>query len=116
MSAREAAQLALKCITEITQRQPEQITALTRTDDRGWIVEAEVVEVPRIPPSADMLALYEIELDVDGELRGCRRTRRYRRGQALQQDEQQTVNGDLSLDGHTSTSVAGPMDGPTDTG
>ena len=83
MSAREAAQLARKCMTEMIQRQPETITALTRADDCGWIVEVEVVEVSRIPPSADLLGLYEIELDVEGELRGCRRTRRYMRGQPL---------------------------------
>jgi len=83
MSAREAAALARKCITEVTQHQPAQITALARADDCGWTVEVEVVEVPRIPPSADVLGLYEIELDVEGELRGCRRTRRYTRGQAL---------------------------------
>ena len=49
----------------------------------GWIVEAEMVELQRIPSSADMLALYEIELDADGELLACARTRRYMRGQNL---------------------------------
>lgn len=58
MSAREAAQLACKCITEITQRQSAQVAALARADDCGWIVEVEVVEVSRIPPSADMLGLH----------------------------------------------------------
>jgi|SRR5947209_10741502 Gas vesicle synthesis protein GvpO len=109
MSAREAVQLARECVTEITHRQPEQITALAQTDDCGWTVEVEVVEVPRIPPSADMLGLYEIELDVDGTLRGCRRTRRYMRGQALDltREEQMTVNGDTSPPSLTSV-------GPTD--
>jgi Gas vesicle synthesis protein GvpO len=56
---------------------------LAPTDEDGWIVEVEIVEDRRIPSSADMLALYEIELDADGELLAYRRTRRYRRGQAL---------------------------------
>jgi hypothetical protein len=42
----------------------------------------------RIPPSADMLALYGIQLDADGNLLAYRRTRRYMRGQAL--DAEQT--------------------------
>jgi hypothetical protein len=36
-----------------------------------------------------MLALYEIELDADGELLPYRRSRRYRRGQVL--DGEQTA-------------------------
>jgi hypothetical protein len=40
----------------------------------------EVVEQPRIP--ADLLALYEVELDWDGELVAYRRTGQYARGGA----------------------------------
>ena len=60
--AREAAQIAPKCIAEITGREPAQMTAVEPTDDDGWIVEVEIVEDRRIPSAADMLALYEIEL------------------------------------------------------
>jgi hypothetical protein len=106
--AREAAQVAPKYINEITHHQPTQITAVAPAEEGGWIVEAEVVEVRRVPSSSDILALYEIELDGGGALLGYRRTRRYLRGQALRQDEQETVNGDMTLDGDTSTAVAGP--------
>jgi hypothetical protein len=85
--AREAVHLAREYVTEMIDRRPEQMTAVKPTDD-GWIVELEVVTDRRIPSSADMLALYEIELDVDGELLGYQRTRRYIRGQAL--DAEQT--------------------------
>jgi Gas vesicle synthesis protein GvpO len=112
LSAREAAQLARECVTAITQRESAQVTALARADDCGWIVEVEVVEVPRIPPSTDVLGLYEIELDVEGELRGCRRTRRYMRGQAL--DEEKAVNADLTVNEDTSP-PSPPLTGPTDT-
>jgi Gas vesicle synthesis protein GvpO len=44
-------------------------------------VEFEVVEDRRIPSSSDILALYEVEMDADGELLALRRTRRYLRGQ-----------------------------------
>ena len=87
--AREAVQLAPEYITEMTGRRPVQITGVAPTDEDGWIVEAEIVDDRRIPSSADMLALYEIELDADGELLPYRRSRRYRRGQVL--DGEQTA-------------------------
>ena len=92
----EAARLAPKYITEMAHRQPERITAVEPDEHDGWIVEVEVVEDRRIPSSADMLALYEIELDVDGELLGYGRTRRYMRGQTLEftPDERVTTNGE----------------------
>jgi gas vesicle protein GvpO len=50
------------------------------TDD-GWLVEVEMIEDRRIPSSSDVLALYEVELDLDGELLAYHRVRRYLRGQ-----------------------------------
>jgi Gas vesicle synthesis protein GvpO len=82
--ALDAAQLAPEYVTELTGRPPERVTAVEPDDEGGWVVEVEVVEDRRIPSSADMLALYEIELDVDGALLGYERTRRYMRGQALE--------------------------------
>lgn len=76
-AAREAAQQLL----ELTGRDVEGVTGLERTDD-GWRVEVEVVEVRRIPDTTDMLALYELTVDEDGELEGYRRIRRYTRGSA----------------------------------
>ena len=96
--AREAAQLAPKYINEMTGRHPERITAVEPDDDGGWIVEAEVVEDRRIPSSADMLALYELELDVDGGLLWYGRTRRYMRGEALSPvaETEPTANADVN--------------------
>lgn len=103
MHAFEAAQLAPKYITAVVDRQPTQITAVEPVDEGGWIVEAEVVEDRRIPSTADILALYEIELDAGGELLAYRRTRRYMRGQRWSLDEEsgaeQTVPGDTNGDG-----------------
>ena len=94
--AREAVRIAADYITAITGRQPTQITGITPSEEGGWIAEVEVVEDRRIPSSADMLALYEIEFDADGELLVYHRTRRYMRGHALSpmQDDTWTVNGD----------------------
>jgi hypothetical protein len=79
-TAREAAELARQYIAEMTDREPVQMTSVAPTED-GWLVEVEVIEDRRIPSSSDILALYEAELDMDGELLSYRRIRRYLRGQ-----------------------------------
>ena len=63
----------------MTGRQPEGVTSVARTDD-GWTVDVEVVETQRIPDSADVLAVYQAELDEEAELMSYRRIRRYMRG------------------------------------
>jgi hypothetical protein len=78
--AREAAQQLL----QLTGKEAEGITGLERTDD-GWTVHVEVLELRRIPNTTDVLALYEVTLDEDGELEGYRRLRRYSRGSTGQE-------------------------------
>lgn len=68
-------------VSELTNRQPESVTTLESTD-AGWRVGVEVVESHRIPDSTDILAVYETELDGDGELLSYRRSQRYYRGRA----------------------------------
>jgi hypothetical protein len=81
MTAREAAEVSREHITEMTGYEPVAMTSVESTDDDGWVVEFEVIEERRIPSSADILALYEVEVDPDGELLAFHRTRRYHRGQ-----------------------------------
>ena len=75
--ARTAAQQLL----QLTGKASEGVTGIERTDD-GWTVQVEVVETRRIPDTTDMLGLYEIETDADGDVLGYRRVRRYVRGTA----------------------------------
>lgn len=75
----ELARAAAEQLSELTGRQPESTTGIERTDD-GWRIELEVVETRRIPDSADILALYEVQVDEDGDLVSYRRLRRYPRG------------------------------------
>lgn len=82
MLAREAIRLAGEHIADITGTEPGLSTSVLPTEEGGWIVEVEVLEDRRIPSSADMLALYEVELDPDGELLGYKRLQRYMRGQS----------------------------------
>lgn len=79
ISAADVGEGGLRQIESLTGREPLGVTSVTRTDD-GWVVEVEVVEDRRIPSSADILALYEVELDIDGTLLGYHRTSRYARG------------------------------------
>jgi hypothetical protein len=77
----QLARAAAQQLVEMTGRETEGVTALERTDD-GWKAEIEVLEVRRIPDTTDLLALYEVELDSDGDIEGYRRLRRYTRGES----------------------------------
>jgi hypothetical protein len=65
-------------------REPEGVVSLERTDD-GWCVGVEVVELRRIPDSADVIAQYAVDVDGRGDLVGYHRVARYTRGRT--QDE-----------------------------
>lgn len=79
MSAAEAARSGLRSLADLIGKRPEGVTAVEPTDD-GWRVGVEVVEERRVPSTADILAIYQAELDTDGRLQSYRRIRRYPRG------------------------------------
>ncbi|HEX2027686.1 MAG TPA: gas vesicle protein GvpO [Nitriliruptorales bacterium] len=66
---------------EVTGLEVDRVTALTRGDD-GWRVRIDVVEVPRVPHSTDVLATYEVRADGDGSMGSFERVRRFHRSQA----------------------------------
>jgi hypothetical protein len=78
-------------VPEIATRAKEQLSALTGLkantvsslshDEDGWHIVADLIEMKRIPDSADVLATYEVRLDDKGNLLSYQRTRRYTRGQ-----------------------------------
>ncbi|MFI5611954.1 gas vesicle protein GvpO [Amycolatopsis sp. NPDC051903] len=79
--ASTAAAAAVRQLDELITSEPVGVTSVEPVED-GWIVEVEVIEEHRIPSSADLLGLYEIELDGEGDLLAFRRTNRYARGKA----------------------------------
>jgi hypothetical protein len=79
LTAAQVAQQGLRQIAELTGKQTEGVTGVEPAE-YGWIVGVEVVEDRRIPSSTDLLATYEAELDMEGELLSYRRFRRYARG------------------------------------
>lgn len=78
LSAQEAAVAAKKAIAELTSKEPLGVAMVEPTEE-GWLVGVEVLENSRIPSSSDVLALYETEISLDGDLLNYRRTRRYLR-------------------------------------
>lgn len=81
-AARIAAQ-AQEHIGALTSKSVVGVISVEPNDD-GWLVQIEVLEDRRIPQSSDMLAIYEAELDGEGDLLAYRRTKRYVRGRADQ--------------------------------
>jgi hypothetical protein len=71
---------AVAQLAELTGKRVEGISGIHRNDD-GWVVNAELLELRRIPETNDVLASYEVTLDDDGTLTGYRRVRRYTRAQ-----------------------------------
>lgn len=69
----------MRQVVELVGKDPEVVTSIERTES-GWRVSIEVVESRRIPDSADILAIYQADLDTDAELLSYRRIRRYPRG------------------------------------
>ena len=71
---------AKEYLRQMTGRECEVVSGLHRTG-QGWTVTLEVLELERIPPTTDVLGSYAIDLDGNGDLLSCERTRRYYRNQ-----------------------------------
>ncbi len=77
----EAARRAARQLAELTARDHNGVVGLERTDD-GWRILVELVEVSRVPATTDVLGLYEVWLDDQGDLLRYERLRRYIRSQS----------------------------------
>jgi hypothetical protein len=81
LSAAELSQAALTTVQELTGYDPEAVTGL-EWDGEFWQVTVDVLELPRIPSTTDVLGSYVVQLDEGGTLRGMRRAKRFQRGHA----------------------------------
>lgn len=86
MTGGELVAEARRQLAEITGMEPGAVTAMERSDDDGWKLSVELLELERIPRAADILGVYEVELDASGKLLGYRRVRRYSRGETGRSD------------------------------
>jgi len=82
LSAREAAACVRRDFPALFGRPMESVLGIQRGEEDGWMVTVQVVELERIPHSTDVLGVYQVELDDEGELVGYRRQRRYHRSQS----------------------------------
>jgi hypothetical protein len=80
MSVPEIANRAKDQLSSLTGLKASTVSSLSHEDD-GWHIVADLIEMKRIPDSADILATYEVRLDEKGNLISYERTRRYTRGQ-----------------------------------
>ena len=83
MSESRLARLGTRALEEIEGLvgcPAEGVSGIRATDD-GWVVLIDVLELERMPSTTDVLGLYEVTMDGDGEVSGYRRVRRYLRSQ-----------------------------------
>ena len=80
IAGNEAAAAALGVIKSLVGKQALGVTSLEPTED-GWLVGVEVLEQRRVPSTSDILGVYEVEVDLNGELISYRRARRYLRAE-----------------------------------
>jgi Gas vesicle synthesis protein GvpO len=76
----EAARGAVEQLTSLLGIEPERVIGVEARDG-AWRVRLEVVELKRIPETTSMMASYDVDVGLDGDLIGYRRTHHYARGQ-----------------------------------
>ncbi len=84
-TAPKIAQRAKEQLAQLTGLKPDTVSALSK-DEQGWHVTVELVEMTRIPTATDVLASYLALLDDEGNLLSYQRTRRYLRGEVMEQE------------------------------
>ncbi|GCB43992.1 gas vesicle protein [Streptomyces sp. NL15-2K] len=80
VTAAQAMRGAAAQLAELLGTTPESVSAL-RPAQGGWTADVEVVELERVPDTMTIMASYRVTLDVQGQLLGYERVRRYARGQ-----------------------------------
>lgn len=80
IGARDAAKAAIGYLDEMVGELPEVVSGLEQADE-GWLVTLELLELPRVPHTTDVLGCYQVTIGPDGEPVSFRRIGRYHRGQ-----------------------------------
>lgn len=79
MSVSNIANQAKKQLSELTKLEPSTVSGMTKEGEE-WIVTLEMVEKKSIPDSMDVLGVYEVRLNNDGELLNFNRVSLRKRG------------------------------------
>jgi hypothetical protein len=77
LSPAQVVECALRGLAMLKMR-VSTVTAVTRVAG-GWQVVAELIESRAVPDTSDLLGVYEVQLDENGDILGYVRTRMRRR-------------------------------------
>lgn len=70
-----------RTVRELTSAEVESFVGVVPLDEGGWQYVVQVVEARRVPSSSDLISIFEVEVDDEGELLALRRTARGTRTQ-----------------------------------
>jgi hypothetical protein len=79
MKTGEVADVAQKELAKLTKLEPSGIRGVSK-DEEGWHVTVEMIEKKSIPDGMDLLALYEVTLDEEGNVLKFERGKLRKRG------------------------------------
>jgi hypothetical protein len=80
MNANEVIEKARKEFIHLGKKPTDGVTGLSKTKE-GWAVLMEALERKAIPDTMDVLGLYELRLDDEGNLLGLDRKKLRKRGE-----------------------------------
>ena len=79
MNANEVVEKAQQEFVRLGKKPADGVTGLSKTEE-GWSVLLEALERKAIPDTMDVLGLYELRLDNEGNLLGLERKKLRKRG------------------------------------
>lgn len=79
MNANEAVEKARQEFVSLGKKPADGVTGLSKTEE-GWSILMEALERKAIPETMDVLGLYELHLDNEGNLLGLDRKKLRKRG------------------------------------
>jgi len=79
MNANEVIEKAQQEFVRLGKKSADGVTGLSKTEE-GWAVLLEALERKAIPDTMDVLGLYELHLDNEGNLLGLERKKLRKRG------------------------------------
>jgi len=84
MEADEAIKKVEENFARLSKMPVAGVVGLSKTEE-GWVVLLEALERRAIPDTMDILGLYEVRLDNDGNLLGFERKRLRKRGETKEE-------------------------------
>lgn len=84
MNASEVLERAREEFVKLGKKPADGVTGLSKTDG-GWSILLEALERKAIPDTMDVLGLYELRLDDEGNLLGLDRKKLRKRGETREE-------------------------------